>query len=84
MIGKPEKSSFLWFRDLADVTVTPKTNIIYVWRHQNTFKHPRNLNTFLETHTFHEGVRAAPWVDMAEYAMSGPVSQANDLVLGPA
>ena len=33
-IGKLANPSFSWFWDLADVTMTPKTNIIYLWTHE--------------------------------------------------
>ena len=32
--GKTRKPSFLWFSDLADVTMTPQTNYLQLWRHQ--------------------------------------------------
>ena len=33
--------SFLWFLDLADMTMTPEINIVYLWRHQDTPNNPR-------------------------------------------
>ena len=46
--GKTPNPSFSCFSDLADVTMTPKTNIIYLWRHQDTPNNSRRIpNHFL-------------------------------------
>ena len=34
-MGEPDNPSFSWFPDLAEGSMTPKTNIIYLRRHQD-------------------------------------------------
>ena len=41
-------NSFLWDRDLGTCPLSPKTNIIYLWRPQDTSNHLRKNNSFLE------------------------------------
>ena len=38
--------------DLVDVTLTPKTNIIYLWRHQDIKKNKNKPKSFLKTTNF--------------------------------
>ena len=42
-LEKLSNPSFLWFLDLADVTMTPKTNCSQASRHQDIVKHPRGF-----------------------------------------
>ena len=36
-------SSFVWFSDLADVAMIPKTNMIYLWSRQTTPNDSRKI-----------------------------------------
>ena len=47
IVGKFQSPSFLWFLDLADMTMTPKTNIVYLWRHKATPNNPRTSKVIL-------------------------------------
>ena len=38
---KSQKTSFSWFLDLVDMSMTPKANYFWLWRHQIAFKIPR-------------------------------------------
>ena len=40
-MGETEHPSCLWFRDFWTCPWAPKTNIIYLWRHQDTVASPR-------------------------------------------
>ena len=45
-MGKLEKPSYSWFSELVDVSMTPKTNIMYLWRDQATPNKSRKNEPF--------------------------------------
>ena len=47
-----ENPSFLWFLDLADVTMTPQTNYSLFLSHHDTLKSPRKAPTHFQNITF--------------------------------
>ena len=47
--GLLEHPSFSWFSDLSDVAMTPKTNMIYLWRHQETPNVAREIGNSFPT-----------------------------------
>ena len=48
IFGEPENSSYPWFSDLVDVTMTSKTSHFQFWRHQDTSNNSRrNRESFL-------------------------------------
>ena len=54
-----DNSSFSCFKDLVFVSMTSKTNTIYLWRHQNTPKNSRKIRTIFEKYCFWESQKLA-------------------------
>ena len=52
VLEKTDNPSFAWFSDLVDVTMTPQTNIIDLWRHQMTSNNPRKNKSILKNAIF--------------------------------
>ena len=48
-MGETENPFIVMIWEFSDVSITPKTNIIYLWRHQDTLKNPRKSQT-IETY----------------------------------
>ena len=51
---KLEGPSCSWFSDLVKVTMTPETNVICLWRRQDTLNNPRTLPRHCKTYQFYK------------------------------
>ena len=51
-LKKTRNSSFPWFSDVLNVSMTPQTNIIYLWRHHDTPNNSREAHMFFFSESY--------------------------------